>query len=51
MPLYKVSYKGFYIIEAETIDEAMDTDREDYEVQYETWENIDAEEVNDVEIY
>lgn len=43
MALYKVHYKGVYFVEADSIDEAMETDREDYEVKWECWENTDAE--------
>ena len=43
MKLYKVYYEGFYLIEAETIDEAMETCRDDYEAEYEEWENTKAE--------
>ena len=45
MAVFKVHYEGFYIIEAETIDEAMETNRDDYEAQYEEWGNTNAEEV------
>lgn len=46
MSRYKVFYKGYYIIEADTIDEALETSRDDYEVEYEEWDNIDAEEID-----
>ncbi len=49
MALYKVHYEGFYLIEADTIDEAMETSRDDYEVEFEEWENTDAEMVGDSE--
>jgi hypothetical protein len=39
---YKVFYSGWYIIEAETVDEAVETDRDDAEVEYEEWSNDDA---------
>ena len=42
MAKYKVYYSGWYIIEADNIDEAMETDRDDAEVEYEEWENEDA---------
>ena len=42
MPKYKVSYSGFYIIEADTIDEAIETSRDDFDVEYEEYENEDA---------
>lgn len=47
MALYKVHYEGFYLIEAETIDEAMETTREDYESQYEEWQNTKAVKVGE----
>lgn len=47
MPTYKVSYSGYYIIEADSVDEAMNTCRDDYEAQYEEWQNDDAEEIYD----
>ena len=37
---YKVVYTGWYIIEADSIDEAMGTSRDDFEVEYEEWENV-----------
>lgn len=40
MAKYKVYYSGWYIIEADTIDEAIETDRDD--CIYEEWENTDA---------
>lgn len=42
MARYKVYYSGWYIIEADTVDEAIETDRDDAEVEYEEWENNDA---------
>lgn len=42
MAKYKVYYSGWYIIEADNIDEALETDRDDAEVEYEEWENEDA---------
>lgn len=42
MAKYKVYYSGWYIIEADSIDEALETDRDDVEVEYEEWENEDA---------
>ena len=42
MAKYKVYYSGWYIIEADDIDEALETDRDDAEVEYEEWENKDA---------
>lgn len=44
MPKYKVRYEGWFIVEADSIDEALEFDRDDYEVKYEQWENTDAEE-------
>lgn len=40
---YKVHYEGFYIIESDSIDAAIETDRDDADVEFEQWENIDAE--------
>ena len=45
MAKYKVYYEGFYIVEADTKEEALDTVRSDYEVEFEEWENVEAEEV------
>lgn len=45
MAKYRVSYSGWYIVEADSVDEALDSDRDDSE--YEEWENTDAEEVGD----
>lgn len=42
MSKYKVYYEGFYIVETDTIDEALKTDRDDIEVEFEEWENIYA---------
>ena len=42
MAKYKVYYTGWYVIEANTIDEACDTSRDDVEVEFEEWENFDA---------
>lgn len=39
MPKYKVSYTGFYVIEADTLREALESDRDDVEVEYEEYEN------------
>lgn len=36
---YKVFYSGWYIVEADSIDEALETSRDDYEVEYEEWSN------------
>lgn len=40
MPKYKVHYSGWYIVEADNVDEAVLTDRAD--AVYDTWENEDA---------
>ena len=40
MNRYKVFYEGYYIVEAD------ETSRDDGEVEYEEWENTDAEEVD-----
>lgn len=40
---YKVLYNGYYIIEADSADEALETDRDDADVEFEEWENTDAE--------
>lgn len=42
MSKYKVYYEGFYIVEADTIDEALEIDRDDIEVEFEKWEKIYA---------
>lgn len=39
-----VYYEGYYIIEAESLDEALETDRDDAEVEFEEWENTWADE-------
>lgn len=39
-----VYYDGYYIIEAESIKQALETTREDAEVEYEEWENTAAHE-------
>ena len=41
----KVYYEGYYIIEAESLDEALETDRDDAEVEFEEWENTGADEL------
>ena len=45
MPKYKVYYQGWYIIEADSIDEAYETDRDDAEVVFEEWENYGVDEL------
>lgn len=44
---FKVYYKGFYIVEAESLGEALNTSRDDAEVEYEEWQNVQAEEADD----
>lgn len=44
MAKYKVCYEGWYIIEVDSIEEALETDRDNAEVEYEEWENTEAEE-------
>lgn len=38
---YKVYYSGFYYIEADSVEEALETDRSD-SLDYEEWENNKA---------
>lgn len=45
MAKYKVYYEGWYIIETDSIEEALETGRDDAEVEYEEWENTEAEEL------
>ena len=45
MAAYKVFYRGFYIIEADSINEALETERDD--AKYEEWENEDAYELEE----
>lgn len=40
----KVYYEGFYIIEADTLEAAMETSRDDAEVEFEEWSNTEADE-------
>ena len=40
----KVYYEGFYIIEADSLDEALETSRDDAEVEFEEWSNTEADE-------
>ena len=49
MALYKVYYTGFYYIRAESADEALYSDRSDYEASSDEWENIEAEEAEEVD--
>ncbi len=37
--LFKVSYSGYYIVEADSAEEALETGRDDYEVLYDGWNN------------
>ena len=42
---YKVYYSGWYIVEADSLHDAIyETDRDDAEVVFEEWENLGAEE-------
>lgn len=41
---YKVYYEGFYVIEADSLDDALETNRDDADVEFEEWENTRAEE-------
>lgn len=43
MAKYRVSYVGWYVVEADSVDEALETSREDFEAEYDEWENTDAE--------
>lgn len=43
MPKYRVSFNGWYIIEADSIDEAVETSMDDFDVEYAEYENTDAE--------
>ena len=45
MAKYRVSYSGWYIVEADSVEEALESDRDFSE--FEEWENTDAEEVQD----
>ena len=38
----KVFYKGFYVVEADSLEEALETDRETAYTLYEEWENTKA---------
>lgn len=40
----KVYYEGFYVIEADSLEEALETTRDDAEVEYEEWENTEVDE-------
>ena len=37
--MVKVCYEGFYVIEAESLDAALKTDRCDEDVEYDEWKN------------
>ena len=40
---YQVHYEGYYIIEAKSLDEAFETNKDDDEVEFEHCENTDVE--------
>lgn len=42
MAKYKVYFKGWYIIEADNKEEAINSSKEDFEVEYAEWENTKA---------
>ena len=39
---FKVYYNGFYIVESDSYESAVETNREDVEVTYEEWEKLIA---------
>lgn len=39
----KVYYEGYYIVEADSLEEALETNRDDAEVECEEWENTEAD--------
>lgn len=41
--MVKVYYEGYYIIEADSLEAAMETSRDDAEVEFEEWENTEAD--------
>lgn len=45
MPKYRVSFSGWYVIEADTEEEALGTAFDDFGVEYAEWENTDVEEL------
>ena len=45
MPKYRVSFHGWYIIDADTAEDAIGTDIEDFGVEYAEYENTDVEEL------
>ena len=47
MQKYRVYFEGWYIIEADTEDEALGTSMEDFGVEYAEYENTDVEIVED----
>ena len=47
MARYKVFYKGYFIIDADDVDEAMNADIDDYGVSSAEWENLYAEEIEE----
>ena len=40
----KVYYEGYYIIEAKSFVDALETSRDDPEVEFEEWRNTEADE-------
>lgn len=40
----KVYYEGFYVIEAASLEAAMESSRDDAEVEFEEWSNTEADE-------
>lgn len=47
MAKYRVSFSGWYVIEADTEEEALETSVDDFDVEYAEYENTDAEELED----
>lgn len=45
MAKYRVSFNGWYVIEADTKEEALNSSADDFDVEYAEWENTDAEEL------
>lgn len=48
MAKYKISFAGWYIVEADSKEEALGTSVEDFGVEYAEYENIDAEELEGI---
>ena len=44
MPKYRVSFNGWFTVEADTAEEALETDIDDFDVEYVEYENAEAEE-------